>query len=88
LIGQFVVVVWAAARPDPPAVIPAVVRRVHANLVLPADRTAARRIEAPLAEPFLVPVTESKRLIALHTNKNLIVHHLSPVRFFFIYQST
>lgn len=74
-------VVRTAARPYPPAFSPAVIRLVQAHLVLPADRTAAWRIEASLFKPFLVLVTECKGFITLHAKKHLIVHNFSPVKF-------
>jgi hypothetical protein len=74
-------VAWAATRSDPATHITALVALVHAHLVLPANRTATRWIKTPLAESFLVFVTEFKRLITLHAIKCLVVHCFSSDRF-------
>jgi hypothetical protein len=76
MIGQLVFAVTTAAGPAAP--VPAVVRVLHAHAVLPAGRAAARRIEAPPQESFLIVQTEGKRLVALHAKQDLIVHHTFP----------
>jgi hypothetical protein len=81
LIRQRIMGARAAARSDPATHIPALVRLVHAHLMLAAGWTAMRRIKTPLAESLLVFVTKFKRLITLHAIKCLVVHYFSSGRF-------